>query len=310
LPAVAPAGTSASELSPTSALLLPPPWWQDLELLLPSSPPLAPPPSSRHHFAGGGSSRHWVPPIEGESPLHNLWAWLGGPGLLWTVGTERRALARAAARASRGFLPDAPVSHKLQLVKPPANHHRHPPTLGSVAHWHAQQQPQQPLVPMWAMCAMCPPPAVGLTTAPATASATAAAAALGITAPLLLVAGDVRGPVNHVDPREGVAAPSSGGGGARQRQREQPTGTGEQWRRQRRQFDPAARIAQQRRAAPHQGSRLFAGGCRLPPRRARGAGARVARRRRWPRRCWHGVRVGPLVHSGVFALLPPVFATA
>ena len=75
-------------------------WWQDTALLV--------------SHVSHGSKVHAADQL--CTPWEALWSWLGGPGLLWTVGTERRALARAATRASlRGYLPDVSTKQHARV---------------------------------------------------------------------------------------------------------------------------------------------------------------------------------------------------
>ena len=85
-------GVQSGETSASAAAAA---WWQDSATLFELGP---------HADAASFSS-----------PLVALWTWLGGPGLLWTVATERRALARAEARRLSGYLPDTPAHLKLEL---------------------------------------------------------------------------------------------------------------------------------------------------------------------------------------------------
>jgi len=67
------------------------PWWLDITTL----------------FRGGFQATcQWVgEPAMSLHALEQVWVSLGGPGLLWTIGTERRAMARAALSLRRGCLP-------------------------------------------------------------------------------------------------------------------------------------------------------------------------------------------------------------
>jgi hypothetical protein len=68
----------------------PMPWWADVALLLPRADP----------------------------GVAALWGWLGCPGWLWTIGVERRALARSAGHPHSGSMPAFSTSARLVLRVP------------------------------------------------------------------------------------------------------------------------------------------------------------------------------------------------
>lgn len=84
------------------------PWWQDAEALL---RPLVTNADSDQPMPAGDRSRA----DQALAACSDLWRWIGGPGLLWLIGTERRALARAKQRAMIGYLPDVRANNRVEI---------------------------------------------------------------------------------------------------------------------------------------------------------------------------------------------------